>query len=118
MNIFWIYLFGLSLFLVFIQDIKLAISWKGLYNIILGSLLGPFLAAIAGMLLVGAMAYLLMASSSYNLNQLENFSLVFLMAAIPEGTLNGMMMSILVIYKPQWVTTFRDETYLSRKPKR
>ena len=42
-----LYLFAFSVILMIIYRVSLVISWKGLYNIILGSLLGPFLAAIA-----------------------------------------------------------------------
>lgn len=79
--------------------------------------INTFFAAITGMLVIGALIYGLMAETSYATSQLGNLYLVFFMAAIPEGTLNGMMISILVIYKPGWVTTFRDEIYLVRKPK-
>lgn len=79
--------------------------------------INAFLAAITGMLLTGTLIYGLMTATRYATSQLENLYLVFFMAAIPEGTLNGMMMSILVIYKPGWVTTFRDAIYLTRRPK-
>lgn len=42
-----LYLFVFSVILMIIYRVSLVVSWKGLYNIILGSLLGPFLAAIA-----------------------------------------------------------------------
>ncbi len=41
------YLFVFSLMLLIIKHVPLNISWKGMYNIILGSLLGPFLTALA-----------------------------------------------------------------------
>ncbi len=41
-----LFLFVFSAILVLVKDVSLAISWKGLYNIILGSLLGPFLTAL------------------------------------------------------------------------
>ena len=77
--------------------------------------INSFLAAITGMLLTGTLLHWVLADASYSTSQLDNLYLVFLMAAVPEGTLNGMTMSILVIYKPAWVTTFRDEMYLARK---
>lgn len=79
--------------------------------------INAFLAATAGILLIGLATWLLLlANTVYRPDQLENFLLVFAMAAIPEGTLNGMTMSILVVYKPGWVTTFRDEVYFYKKP--
>lgn len=41
-----LYLFTFASLLLMLNHVSLAISWKALYNIILGSLLGPFLAAI------------------------------------------------------------------------
>lgn len=41
-----LFLFIFSTLLVLAKDVSLVISWKGLYNIILGSLLGPFLTAL------------------------------------------------------------------------
>lgn len=33
---------------------------------------------------------------------------------VPEAMLNGMAMTILVIYRPQWVATFDDKIYLNK----
>ena len=41
-----LYLFIFSIVLLIVNDMSLAISWKAIYNLLLGSLLGPFLAAI------------------------------------------------------------------------
>jgi drug/metabolite transporter (DMT)-like permease len=41
-----LYLFSFAIMLLMINHVSLVISWKALYNIILGSLLGPFLASI------------------------------------------------------------------------
>ena len=41
-----LYLFIFSIVLLSVNDVSLAISWKAIYNLVLGSLLGPFLAAI------------------------------------------------------------------------
>lgn len=42
-----LYLFVFSMILLIINNISFSISWKGFYNIIIGSLLGPFLTALA-----------------------------------------------------------------------
>ena len=32
----------------------------------------------------------------------------------PEGFLNGMLMTILVVYRPEWVSSFDDREYLNK----
>jgi uncharacterized membrane protein len=34
------------------------------------------------------------------------------MLAFPEGTLNGIAITMMVVYKPEWVATFYDKLYL------
>jgi uncharacterized membrane protein len=38
-----------------------------------------------------------------------------LMLAFGEATLTGMLITLFVVYKPDWVGTFRDELYLRRR---
>lgn len=38
-----------------------------------------------------------------------------LLLSFPEGFITGFLMSIFVVYKPEWVYTFRDEKYLKGK---
>jgi uncharacterized membrane protein len=33
----------------------------------------------------------------------------------PEAFTTGLMLTLLVVYKPQWVSTFDDERYLNDK---
>ena len=35
--------------------------------------------------------------------------------AFAEGTLSGMLITLLVVYRPQWVATFDDLRYLKRQ---
>lgn len=52
----------------------------------------------------------------YSANQLYDGYLIFIpLAALPEALLNGMAMTLLVIYKPEWVYTFYQRIYLSGK---
>ncbi len=52
----------------------------------------------------------------YSSEQLYQGYLIFIpLAALPEALLNGMAMTLLVIYKPQWVYTFYQRVYLSGK---
>ena len=34
------------------------------------------------------------------------------LTSLPEALLNGMAMTLLVVYRPQWVSTFDDERYI------
>ncbi len=52
----------------------------------------------------------------YSSHQLYEGYLIFIpLAALPEALLNGMAMTLLVIYKPEWVYTFYQRIYLSGK---
>lgn len=74
--------------------------------------INTFLATILGVLLITLALGLLMNREAYP--ALTQGVLPFLaMLALPEGILTGMIISVLVIYKPQWVTTFRDKDYLN-----
>lgn len=51
----------------------------------------------------------------YTTEQLYQGYLIFIpLAALPEALLNGMAMTLLVIYKPEWVRTFSQKIYLSK----
>jgi uncharacterized membrane protein len=41
---------------------------------------------------------------------------VLLSLAFGEGTLTGMLVTLAVVYRPQWVATFDDRRYLGRRP--
>jgi len=63
-----------------------------------------------------ATCMLLAASGLYSLSELQStvfpfFPLMFL----PEAFLNGWIMTLLVVFKPHWVASFRDEDYLHGK---
>jgi len=38
-----------------------------------------------------------------------------LMQTFPEGFITGTVLALLVVYKPEWVATFRDEFYLHHR---
>ena len=55
-------------------------------------------------------------ADQYSSHQLYEGYLIFIpLAALPEALLNGMAMTLLVIYKPEWVYTFYQRIYLSGK---
>ncbi|WP_100641694.1 energy-coupling factor ABC transporter permease [Alteromonas facilis] len=45
----------------------------------------------------------------------DNFVVLIPLLLFPEGMLNGMTMTLLVIYKPHWVYTFHDKFYIDGK---
>lgn len=45
----------------------------------------------------------------------DNYLILTTLMLFPEGMLNGMTMTLLVIYKPSWVYTFYDKYYLDDK---
>ncbi len=84
------------------------------HNFFIYIFLNAFWAAVFGVLLAGFTTYaLLLASGAYDADQLRQGYLPFLLlVALPEGTLNGIAMTALVAYRPQWVATFHDRWYL------
>ncbi|XOV78378.1 MAG: energy-coupling factor ABC transporter permease [Aestuariibacter sp.] len=45
----------------------------------------------------------------------DNYLILIPLLLFPEGLLNGMSMTMLIIYKPDWVYTFHDKFYLDGK---
>jgi uncharacterized membrane protein len=43
---------------------------------------------------------------------LENYLPFFLLMAFSEAFITGMLITMMVIYKPEWVATFDDKRYL------
>jgi uncharacterized membrane protein len=59
---------------------------------------------------------LLLAVDAFTLERLQESYLLFLpLMFFPEAVLNGWTMSILVGYRPAWVSSFRDEEYIDGK---
>ncbi len=55
-------------------------------------------------------------SGLFETNYLLHFFLPYsLMQVFPEGLITGMLMTLLVLYQPTWVTTFHDRFYLSHQ---
>lgn len=53
-------------------------------------------------------------ADQYSAHQLYEGYLMFIpLAALPEALLNGMAMTLLVIYKPEWVYSYHQRRYLS-----
>ena len=76
---------------------------------------GAFLNSALGLVIFMLLQAWLQADQ-YSSHQLYEGYLIFIpLAALPEALLNGMAMTLLVIYKPEWVYTFYQRIYLSGK---
>ena len=73
-----------------------------------------FFSGILSMVAVGLVTSLVLnLSGVYGWSQLQDSYLpIFLLLMIPEGFLAGMLMSMVVVYRPQWVSSFDDNIYL------
>lgn len=77
---------------------------------------GFFGSTIAIAVSATAITTLLWLSGLYPLDYLLDFYFPYaLMQTFPEGFITGMVLALLVVYKPEWVATFRDEFYLQHK---
>ncbi|GBG03498.1 hypothetical protein AZSI13_28250 [Azospira sp. I13] len=63
-----------------------------------------------------AATLLLVAGGAYPLDKLlEEYLPYFLLLGFSEAWLAGMVVTILVVYRPQWIATFDDTIYLAKK---
>lgn len=80
-----------------------------------------FVSAFGGgalaMALVGVVSsVVLVVADAYTLEYLRQFYLpYYIMMLFPEAFITGMLMSLFVVYRPGWVSTFSDERYLVNK---
>jgi len=58
---------------------------------------------------------LLLLNNTYTWSQLGDEPFFIIVMLFPEAFLNGMIMTILVVYRPQWVSSFNDKYYLVGK---
>jgi uncharacterized membrane protein len=79
-----------------------------------------FISAFAG----GALAMLtsrlvglgiLLSSGNYDLADLGEEPWFIVIMLFPEAFINGFIMTILIVYRPQWVSSFSDKHYLHGK---
>jgi uncharacterized membrane protein len=87
------------------------------HNFFIYIFINGFFAALLGILLAGLTAYaVLLHSEAYTATQLQQNYLPFLLLlALPEGTLNGIGITLMVVYFPSWVASFSDEMYLYKR---
>ena len=64
----------------------------------------------------GASTVLLALAGAYPVSQLTSEYLpFFLLLGFSEAWLTGMALTLMVVFKPEWVATFDDQRYLARK---
>lgn len=78
--------------------------------------IAAFFSAGLSILLTGLVSYQLLSVIDNQLppETLDQYLLVFIPIMYPEAFLTGAIMSLFVIYKPQWVSTFDDRRYLHK----
>lgn len=75
-----------------------------------------FGAAISAALTVLATTGAQVASGAYTFDYIwHNYTRYALLIMFPEGFVTGMLMSLFVAYRPEWVRTFDDSRYLDGK---
>ncbi|MCP3866677.1 MAG: molecular chaperone DnaJ [Gammaproteobacteria bacterium] len=83
-----------------------------IFVLVNGFLTAGFVAVVSGYLAVG----LLMWNGSFSMLELEqNVISFFPLMFLPEAMLNGWLITIMVLYRPEWVSSFSDELYLKGK---
>ncbi|MFO1323070.1 MAG: hypothetical protein U1F15_03300 [Burkholderiales bacterium] len=73
-----------------------------------GPALGLAAAGLAGAAVVA------MAGGPGAAGVFDDYAPYLVYLAFAEGTLSGMLITLLVVYRPRWVATFEDERYLNR----
>lgn len=82
------------------------------YVLVNGFLTAGLVALVSGYLVTG----LLVASGAYSYAALQGSVLPFFpLMFLPEALLNGWILTLLVLHRPNWVYSFSDEQYLKGK---
>lgn len=79
-------------------------------------LINSFFGAAIAMVLSGSLATFVLAQSGvYTVSYLySNYLLYFILMGWSEAFMTGMAITLMVVYRPQWVCTFDDKRYLNR----
>ena len=68
---------------------------------------------LSGLISRGANAALLVASGAYPAERIiDELGVIVALLTLPEGVINGMIVSVLTVYRPAWVKEFDDQRYL------
>ncbi len=76
-----------------------------------------FLAGGVSILGTGFLSYhiLEMLENELSIELLDQYLMVFIPMMYPEAFLSGAVISVFVIYKPEWIATFDDRRYLHNR---
>ncbi|WP_231968550.1 hypothetical protein [Polynucleobacter necessarius] len=86
---------------------------KHLLVLILGN---GYVAAFLSVILSGTLLLILKTVFGDDANHIdiEGWTLGLIIIAFMEGSLSGMLLAIFLIYRPNWVSTYNEEAYMSR----
>ncbi len=78
---------------------------------------GAFLAGGVSMISTGFISYSLLSIVSNSLREevLSEYLMIFIPIMYPEAFITGAVISIFVVFKPEWIATFDDRRYLYKK---
>jgi uncharacterized membrane protein len=69
-------------------------------------------AAVGSLLSLGLVATVMYAAEVHSLSALKQSFIPYIpLLVVPEGFLNGMLMTAFVLFKPEWVSSFNDREY-------
>jgi uncharacterized membrane protein len=76
--------------------------------------IAAFLSAGLSMISSGFVSYQILSLLDNNLSSemLDEYLMIFIPIMYPEAFITGAVISIFVIYKPEWISTFDDKRYL------
>ncbi|MCK4707763.1 MAG: energy-coupling factor ABC transporter permease [Gammaproteobacteria bacterium] len=76
-----------------------------------------FLAAAISILTTGYISYRLLSLLPNQITEemLDQYLIIFIPIMYPEAFITGAVISVFVIYKPEWIATFDDRRYLQNK---
>lgn len=68
---------------------------------------------VAGLVSRGATALVLLAGAAYPPHRVTGeLGVIMALTTLPEGVINGMIVTVLAVYRPEWVKEFDDGRYL------
>lgn len=71
---------------------------------------------LAGLVSRGAVALVLLLSGTYGAERIgDEMAVIVGLTALPEGVINGMIISVLAVYRPKWLKGFDDSRYLGER---
>ncbi|MDJ0833987.1 MAG: energy-coupling factor ABC transporter permease [Gammaproteobacteria bacterium] len=90
-------------------------EWYLPANFFLYVFVAGFFAGGLSILVSGFVSYQLLSlvDNQLSIEILDEYLMIFIPIMYPEAFLTGAAISIFVLYKPQWISTFDDQRYLS-----